>query len=118
MTGRATRPCDHQQSVGVAVGNYVHHVERVPGGFAFLPQALLAAAVEHGAFAGQRLFERVAIHVGKHQHGTGVGVLHDGGHQACALVEIDRRNVQGHNRTSMPEAASVVLRSGIAMVPE
>src|SRR5690348_6433369 len=90
------------------------------GGLAFLPQPLLAATEKHGALALQRLLERLTIHVRHHEYGAGVGVLHDGRDEAVAFLEIDARDIQGcaHSRISMPDAASVVLRSGIAMAPE
>ena len=83
-----------QQGVVVAVERDVDDVERVAGGFAFFPQTLLAAAEEHRAPARQRLFERFAIHVRQHEHGAGVGVLHDGGHQAIAFGEIDACDIE------------------------
>src|SRR5262249_22262110 len=55
---------------------------------------------------------------GQHQHCAAVGVLHDGGHQAVTLGEVDGGDVEAHSRTSTPLAASVVLRSGMAMAPE
>ena len=65
-----------------------------PGGLAFFPEALLAAAEEHRAAARQRLLERFAVHVRQHEHGAAVGVLHDGGHQAVALGEVDVVDVE------------------------
>src|SRR5688572_17751040 len=93
----------------------------MPGGFAFLPQPLLAATEEHGALAKQRLFQRFAIHVRHHEHGAGIGVLDDGRNQALPFGEIDFAHIERkgvHRRISMPEAASVVLRSCMAMLPE
>src|SRR6187549_1015045 len=120
VTRRAARACRDQQSIVVAVEREPEYVERVAGGLTLFPQPLLAAAEEHGATARDRLLQCLAVHVRHHEHGAAVGILHDGRYQAFALGEIDVRRIERgvHRRISMPEAASVVLRSGMAIAPE
>lgn len=113
---RTSRPCEHEERVGVAVVTELHEVEGVAGGLALLPEGLPRAAEEDHAASCLGRLDCCAAHVAEHQHAPVVGVLDDGGHEPVALRKVQRRH-EAHGRTSMPAASSARLRSGIAMVP-
>ena len=77
MTSRVSR----SQSVRIV------ELEEMARRFAFLPQPLLAAAEEHDVAPRERLAQRLAIHVTKHQHGAGVGVLDHSRQQPSPLAK-------------------------------
>ena len=59
------------------------------GGFAFGPQALLAATEEGDHALVEGFFERFTVHVAEHEYFVGGGVLDDRGEEAVAFIEIE-----------------------------
>ena len=78
-----------QQRVVVAVGRGGDNAQTVAAGFALHPQLLARAAPEGDEAGLQRLGVADGIEKAQHQHLAGVRILHDAGHQAVHLFEIN-----------------------------
>src|SRR5207302_5760315 len=100
VTRRPRRPHPQQHGVGVAVEAGLDHGHDVAAGLALLPEALPRAAVEGGPATAPRRLPRLAVHVGHHQHLTGLRVLHHRGDQSRRIE--GGLDLGSHRRTSTP----------------
>src|SRR6266849_4870326 len=99
-----------QKRVGIAIQPEVDQVQDVAAGISLPPETIAGAAVEVDLAGAQGRLDRLAIHVGEHEHGSRGRVLHDGRDQA-AVVEPDAldhaasapgRNIDAARPASLP----------------
>ena len=119
MAGRARGVDLDEKRVGIAVEPQVHQMQDVSAGLSLPPEPIAGAAVEVDLAATQGCVDRLAVHVGEHQHRPRRGVLNDGRDQA-ARIEPDAFDhaASALGRTRIPCAASARLRSVTMTSPE
>ena len=82
MAGGAGRICLNKQGVAVAVYEHFFDCQVVTAGFALSPKGLAGTGKEGDASFRYGLVEGGAVHISKHQHLKGGGVLYDDGEQS------------------------------------
>src|SRR5450756_627577 len=80
-----------QYRVVIAVNPYPAHAQEVARGLALGPEGLPGAAPERHHAGANGFLPRLWVHEADHQNLFGAVVLHDGGHQAALLLEIQTR---------------------------
>src|SRR5579859_1514853 len=78
-----------QQGIVVAIRCSSHHAQPVSAALALRPQLLPCPAPEGDVSTFKRFSVADGIKKAQHQHLAGAGILHDSGHQAIHLLEIN-----------------------------
>src|SRR5262245_18405007 len=78
-----------ENGVGVAVDVDFTHLLNVATHLALAPEFVARGTEVAGPAGAQRLFVRLAIHPGHHQHLAGVGVLGDRGDETAGCGKVD-----------------------------
>ena len=78
----------YQQCVVVAVNDDVNQMQEVAAGLAFGPKAITTATPEGYFACFDGLIVGLLIHVAKHQHVFGLGVLYNSGNQPATFFKI------------------------------